>query len=118
MRDDSVLRNFSHNELTSKQITDAANTGDPIAIAAFDATAKYFARVIADTVAILSPQKIFLFGGLANAGDILIAPTKKYARELCLESMRNTFGIEMSKLPATNAAVLGAAALMWEKKRN
>jgi len=56
-----------------------------------------------------------LFGGLANAGDILIKPATIYAREMCLEAMRDTFEVEKSKLPEANAAVLGAAALGWER---
>jgi glucokinase len=114
-REHSILRGYSCNELTSKHIANAATNGDSIALLAFDITAKHFGRIIADTVAFLSPQKIFLFGGLANAGDILIVPAEKYAREMCLESMRDTFEIELSQLPETNAAILGAAALIWEK---
>jgi glucokinase len=116
-REHSILRKYSFDELTSKHIAEAAGEGDLIALLAFDVTAKYFGKIIANTVAFSSPQKIFLFGGLAKAGDILIVPTKKYAREMCLESMRDTFEIEMSKIPSANAAVLGAAALIWEKLR-
>ena len=115
-REPSILREYSFEELTSRHISDAATGGDVIALEAFDITAKYFAKIIADTVAFSSPQKIFLFGGLANAGDILIVPAEKYARQICLESMRDTFEITMSKLPSANAAVLGAAALVWQKR--
>ena len=114
-RTPSILRKYSFDSLTSKHIAEAAAEGDSIALSAFDVTAKYFGKIIADAVAFSSPQKIFLFGGLANAGDILIVAATKYAREMCLESMRDTFEIEMSKLPSANAAVLGAAALIWEK---
>jgi glucokinase len=116
-REPSVLRGYSFDELTSRHISDAAAAlGDTIALEAFDITAKYFGKIIADTVAFSSPQKIFLFGGLANAGDILIVPAKEYARQMCLESMRDTFEITMSKLPSANAAILGAAALIWQKR--
>ena len=114
-RDPSILRRYSYNELTSKHVADAAAQKDEIALSAFDITAKHFGKIIANTIAFSSPQKIFLFGGLVNAGDILIVPATKYAREMCLESMCNTFDIEMSRLPSANAAVLGAAALNWEK---
>ncbi|MDR0305038.1 MAG: ROK family protein [Chitinispirillales bacterium] len=116
-REPSVLREYSYNELTSKYISDAATEGDVIALEAFDVTARYFGKIIADTVAFSSPQKIFLFGGLANAGDILIVPAQKYAREICLQSMRDTFEITMSKLPSANAAILGSAALIWESRK-
>jgi glucokinase len=114
-REPSVLRGYSFDELTSLHISTAAANGDILAIEAFDITAKYFAKIIADAVAFCSPQKIFLFGGLAAAGDILIVPAEKYARQMCLESMRDTFEITLSKLPSANAAVLGAAALIWQR---
>ena len=114
-RENSCLRNYSYNDLTSKIIAEAAKNGDKIAISAFDKTAKYLGRVIADTIMFSSPEKIFLFGGLANAGDILLVPAKKYAQSFALENMRDTFEVEMSQIPEANAAILGAAALIWEK---
>lgn len=117
LREDSILRNYSYNDLTAEIIFDAAKNGDELALLAFDKTAKYLGRVIADTVAFSSPQKIFLFGGLANAGDLLIAPARKYAESFVLENMRNTFEIEMSQISEANAAVLGAAALIWETQK-
>ncbi|MCL2845687.1 MAG: ROK family protein [Chitinivibrionia bacterium] len=115
MDEQSILRQYSYDELTSKHISEAAAKGDKVALEAFDTTAKYLGKMIANTIAFSSPQKIFLFGGLANAGDILIKPATIYAREMCLEAMRDTFEVEKSKLPEANAAVLGAAALGWER---
>ena len=114
-REDSVLRKLSCDELTSRHIANAAGDGDKIALLAFDKTAEYLGRVIADAVMFSSPQKIFLFGGLANAGDILLVPAKKYANDFILENMRGSYEIEISQLPAANAAILGASALIWEK---
>jgi len=115
-RTPSPLREYSACELTSRHIAQAASLGDELAAESFDITAKHLGKIIADAVAFSSPQKIFLFGGLANAGDILIYPAKEYARKFCLESMRDTFEICLSKLPEANAAVLGAAALIWERR--
>lgn len=113
-REYSILRNYSCNDLTSKIIYEAAQVGDEIAVSAFEKTAKYLGLIIADVVKFSSPQKIFLFGGLANAGDILLDSTKEFAKNFSLENMKETFEIEISQLPAANAAVLGAAALIWE----
>jgi len=115
-REYSILRNYSYNDLTSKIIYEAAIIGDEIAILAFEKTAEYLGRVIADIVMFSSPEKIFLFGGLANAGDMLINPAREYAKGFALENMKDTFEIELSQIPAANAAVLGAAALIWEEK--
>ena len=78
-----------------------------------DYTAKILGRALADMVCITSPQTIFLFGGLAQAGDLLIAPTKKYMEENMLRIFQNKIEIRPSGLNA-NAAVLGAAALAWK----
>ena len=61
----SELRNLSYNQLTSKDIADAANNGDKLALAAFDFTAKILGLKLADLVAYLSPDAVILFGGLA-----------------------------------------------------
>jgi glucokinase len=57
---------------------------------------------------------IYLFGGLANAGDALFEPVRKYAAELVQPVFRDTFRVEPSGLPEAQAAILGASALIWK----
>lgn len=109
----SPLRNVPDEELTSKLIAETAGAGDEIANEVVDYTAKILGRALADMVCITSPQAIFLFGGLAQAGDLLIAPTKKYMEENLLRIFRDKIEIMPSML-CTNAAVQGAAALAWK----
>lgn len=111
----SELRSVSFTDLTSKMIYDAAMTGDEIAKTAFDETAKILGRVLADTVAVFSPEAFILFGGLANAGNVLINPTKKYMEENLLEIFRDKVKILQSGLTASDVAVVGAAALIWNE---
>lgn len=108
----SPLRSL--NEITSKQIAGHASSGDHIALEVVDYTAKILGRALADMVCITSPQAIFLFGGLAQAGELLIAPTKKYMEENLLNIFRDKIEVLPSRLSA-NAAVLGAAALAWKQ---
>lgn len=109
----SPLRNIPDEQLTSKLIAETAEAGDEIANEVVDYTAKILGRALADMVCITSPETIFLFGGLAQAGDLLIAPTKKYMEENMLRIFRNKIEILPSHL-CVNAAVQGAAALAWK----
>lgn len=112
---ESKLRKISFNELDAKLITELALEGDEIAIKAFDFTAKVLGIKLADAVAHTSPEAIILFGGLANAGDLLLIPTKKYMEEYLFHVFRNKVKIIKSELNEGKSAVLGAAALIWHE---
>ncbi|MDP3831485.1 MAG: ROK family protein [Ignavibacteriaceae bacterium] len=111
----SSLRNFSFNELTSKSIYEAAVEGDPIALAAFDYTGKILGKALANAVNYTSPEAIILFGGLASAGEYIFEPVKKYMEENILNIFKNKVNVIPSTLTEGNAAVLGAAALIWNE---
>jgi glucokinase len=111
----SELRDVSFNQLTSKDIADAANRGDKLALEAFDYTANILGLKLADTVAHLSPEAIILFGGLALAGELIIDPTKRYMEKFMLNIFKNKVQIIPSALPGAHAAVLGASALIWNE---
>ncbi len=111
----SKLRKIPYDKLTSKDIYNAAKSGDKLALECFDITAKILGFKLADTVAHLSPEAIILFGGLAVAGDLLIKPTKKYLEENLLNIFKNKVKILQSSLIKRNSAVLGAAALIWNE---
>ncbi|MCX6168495.1 MAG: ROK family protein [Ignavibacteriales bacterium] len=111
----SELRDMSFNQLTAKDIADAANRGDKLALAAFDYTAKILGLKLADSVAYLSPEAIILFGGLALAGDLIFVPTKRYMEEFILNIFKNKVKLLPSLLPGAHAAILGASALIWNE---
>ncbi len=112
---ESELRGISFEKLTAKDISDAANRGDKLALEAFDYTAKILGLKLADSVAYLSPEAIILFGGLALAGDLIVSPTKKYMEEYMLNIFKNKVKILPSALPGADAAVLGSSALIWNE---
>ena len=96
-------------------ITTLAEKGDPVAIKAFERTGYLLGRALADTVAHISPAKIFLFGGLAKAGKWIIDPAKKSMEDHLMAIYQNKIDIVPSALLSKNIAVLGAAALIWKK---
>ncbi|MCB0804330.1 MAG: ROK family protein [Bacteroidales bacterium] len=113
--EDSVLRNESFNCLSAKKIDEAARSGDKIAIEAFEITGEILGLKLADAVAHTSPEAIFLFGGLAQAGDLIFDPVKKHFENQVLNIYKNKVKILPSELPPGDAAILGASALVWKE---
>jgi glucokinase len=114
-RESSQLRDVSFNGLTSKQIFESASGGDPIALAAFDSTARILGMKLADAVAHTDPEAIFLSGGVAAAGELLITPTRRYLEEFLFSPYRGKVQLLRSELPEGSGAILGAAALAWHE---
>lgn len=115
---ESAFRKIPFSKLKPKGITALAEKGDPIAIKAFERTGFLLGRSLADTVAHISPSKIFLFGGLAKAGKWIIDPTVKSLEQHLFPIYRNKIQVLPSALLKKNIAVLGAAALIWKQLEN
>ena len=111
----SILNEILREEITSKKIFEAAKKGDKLALEAFDYTGKILGRSLADAVAITSPEAIILFGGLALAGDYIFKPTKRSMEENLLNIFKNKVKLLPSKITDSNAAILGASALVWKE---
>ena len=114
----SRLKKIPVKLITSELIYEEALAGDKIALKCFDLTGKALARMLANAVAVTDPESIFLFGGLANAGDLVIEPTKKYFEQYLFSPYKNRVNILPSGLLNVNSAVLGAAALIWQDLKN
>jgi glucokinase len=115
MKEDSVLRSVVPSELTSKMIAEAAAKNDHVAVKAVDYTAEILAFGIINAIVFSSPEAIFLFGGLTQAGEMLFAPVRKYVDDNVQPIFKGTVKILPSAIPESKAAVLGAAALAWNE---
>ena len=115
-REESILREIAPSDLTSKRIAEAAAVKDKLALEAMDFTAEKLASGIVDAVVFSSPEAIFLFGGLAKAGEMLFEPVRKYVDMKIMPIFRGTVKILPSGIPENNAAVLGSAALIWNRE--
>jgi glucokinase len=113
--DASELRQIPFNDLTAKQVAEAAGRGDRLALETFDRTARWLGTSLADAVAYLSPQAIILVGGVAAAGDLLLKPVKRYLEANVLNIFKDKVAVLPSGLPDGNTAVLGAGALIWNE---
>jgi len=102
-------------KLSAEKVTNHAQKGDPTALKVFDITADKLAFGISNAVAITDPEAVILFGGLANAGDLLLRPAKKYLQKYLHSPYQGRTKLLLSALSNYNAAVLGASALVWNQ---
>lgn len=113
----SLLRKYSIDELTSKSVFESAMQGDKIANQIFEFTGEILGESLANFVMFSSPEAIVLFGGLTKAGDLLLNPTQKAMEAHLLPIFKNKVKIVFSELPESDAAILGASALVWEEPK-
>ena len=100
--------------ITSKDIYDAAKQGDNFALRLFDYTGTLLGRSFADFIAFSAPEAIVLFGGLARAKEFLYEPMLKAMNDNVLKIWKDKVKIVFSQLKESDAAILGASALAWE----
>ena len=112
----SLLRKLPAKKLDSKAIFDAAMKKDKLALEVYNYTGKILGQALANFVMFSSPEAIILFGGLTKAGDLIINPTRKSMEENLLPIFQNKVKLFFSQLNESDAAVLGASALVWEIK--
>lgn len=115
---ESLLRQIPTEELNSKKVYDAAMKGDKLAKEIFDFTGKILGMALANFVMFSSPEAIILFGGLTKAGDLILKPTRQHMEDNLIQVFQNKVKILVSHLKESDAAILGASALVWEMKKN
>ena len=109
---DSPLCRKSYEEMTSKDIYDAAVLGDAVALEVFERTGCYLAQAMADTVHHTSPEAIFFFGGPAAAGEFILGPIRKHLKTFLLPQFQDKVKVLASALKSGDAAIVGAAAIV------
>lgn len=110
----SELRGISFEDLNTKMITDAALRGDVVAKQCFEYTGRILGIKLSDTVVHTDPEAIFIFGGLAQAGDLIFAPTIKHMEENLMPLFRGRVKVLPSGLQNQAAPILGASSLIWD----
>ncbi|PZX66053.1 ROK family protein [Hydrotalea sandarakina] len=110
----SLLREVPKDKIDSKKVYEAAIQGDALAQEIFEFTGKILGMALANFIMFSSPEAIILFGGLTKAGDLILSPTKKYMEENLIQVFQNKVKILVSHLNESDAAILGASALVWD----
>lgn len=114
--DKSILRDMPTEDITSKDVYDAAVAGDKLAQDVFEFTGNLLGEAFADFTVFSSPEAIILFGGLAKSGDLLLKPLRNSMEKNMMSIFKGKVRILLSELKEADAAVLGASALGWEAK--
>lgn len=112
--DESLLRSLNPDEITSKDVYDAAQKGDALSKEIFDFTGRLLGQALADFACSTSPEAFVLYGGLSKAGDLLLNPLVEAMEENLIPVWRGKIKVIMSQLVSSEAAVLGASALGWK----
>jgi glucokinase len=102
--------------MDSKKVYDAAMEGDELAKEIFDYTGKILGMALANFVMFSSPEAIVLFGGLTKAGELILKPTREHMEANLIQVFQHKVKILVSHLKESDAAILGASALVWEMK--
>lgn len=112
----STLRNLPIEQITSKDVYDAAMNGDQLAKDVFDFTGKILGEAFCDMMVFSSPEAFILFGGLAKSGELLLKPLRTAMDLNMMGIFKGKAKVLLSELKEADAAVLGASALGWEAK--
>lgn len=110
----SLLRSYSIDEMTSKDIYDCAMKGDAIAKEVYRFTGQILGESLANFIMFSSPEAIILFGGVIKAGDLIMEPTREHMEKNLLPIFQNKVKLVFSELQEADAAILGASALVWD----
>jgi glucokinase len=97
--------------LTGRHITEAARDGDMVALAAFNTTGQWLGAGIASLSVLLDPACVVIGGGVIDAGEILLAPTRAAVeRYMPFQGKHPSPRIVAAEL-GNDAGVVGAADL-------
>ncbi len=115
--DESLLKKYSTKEIDSRIVYECAVKGDVLAKKVYSYTGKILGEALANFVMFSSPEAIILFGGLTKAGDMIMKPTRENMEKNLLPIFQNKVKLIFSELKESDAAILGASALVWEMKK-
>ena len=108
----TLLRGLDN--ITSKDVYDAAKEGDEMAIRIFNYTGRLLGEALADFITFSAPEAIVLFGGLARSKEFLTEPILSAMNGNVLDIWKDKVKLVYSSLKESDAAILGASALAWE----
>ena len=97
--------------VTGHHITKAAEKGDPVALAAFNTTAQWLGSGIATLSVLLDPSCVIIGGGVIEAGEILLAPTREYINRYLPFSGKHPYPRITAAMLGNDAGLIGVADL-------
>ena len=110
----SLLRDIPSDEITSKDVYDAAVNGDKLANDVFTFTGTVLGEALADFTVFSAPEAFILFGGLAKAGDLLLKPVREAMEKNMLSIWKGKVKVILSELKEADAALEALTDLLAE----
>jgi len=114
LEDESLREHFPEGDLTAKHISEAAESGNELAIAAYERAGKYIGLAIADLLHIFNTSLVIIGGGVSMAGDLLFEPIRKSVHNSVIS---DAYLDNLQILPAAlgdDSGLLGALVLSRE----
>ncbi|MEQ4302115.1 ROK family glucokinase [Plantactinospora sp. B6F1] len=97
--------------ISGPMVTTAARSGDPVSGTAFAQIGRWLGTGLADMAQILDPQVLVVGGGVVEAGDLLMGPTRRsYLEALAARARIPVAEIRPAEL-GNSAGMVGAADL-------
>ena len=109
----SMLRGLAPEEITSLDVSVAAEKGDEIAQEIYRFTGHMLGEACANFAAFSAPEAFIFFGGMTKAGELIMKPIRESYQEH-VQSLFKDAQFLISGLDGSSAAVLGASAIGWE----
>ncbi|MBN1196568.1 MAG: ROK family protein [Candidatus Aminicenantes bacterium] len=101
---------------SARRLHQLRETGDPDARLAFERAGRYLGILLADIVNFLNPEIITIGGGVAAAGEVILAPARTEMRDRL-----HHHAVECTRIEITDHAdygILGAARLLHKDSRS
>ena len=114
LEDEKLKERFPEGELDAKLVSDAAETGNELAIAAYERAGKYIGIAIADLLHIFNLSRVIIGGGVSRAGDLLLDPIRESVKK---HVMSEVYLTDLEIVPASlgdDPGLLGALVLSRE----
>ncbi|MBP2017306.1 glucokinase [Symbiobacterium terraclitae] len=107
----SVLRSLPAEEVSARTLAEAARAGDRLAQQLWEEIGADFGLGVAAYYNLLGPEAVIVGGGVSLAGDLLLEPARRAARERLMSPIRDHVELVPAEL-GDEAAVVGAATLV------
>lgn len=105
----SSLRSLEN--VTAKDVFDAAKAGDSLALKAVETLGKYLGQVVATVALTVDPDVFVIGGGVSKAGQILIDVITKYYHKFATIAGDNKVPVVLAEL-GNDAGIYGSAKMV------
>ena len=96
-------------KLSCYDLKKAAEAGDPFALSEIDDFARAYGVCMGNFITLFAPQRVAIGGGVANFGDLILEPIRRYTKQYVFYSAQDRYDIVACKL--MDQTVLVGAAL-------